>query len=302
MKYESKVFVSDNVSKLSAEDNMQLNSNIKAQKDLINDEEVSAKTYSNLDAIKQGLEKGGVNLDKANPNMGNSAEQIAKTFLNAIKFTLNYDLPKQTNTNIKDLFLAGDYEATQLVVKNMEKLLNKSIPVEAIEHGVNHYKGHVNYHNHVRNKEFMIKMKDGNEAQIQFIKENLDDHIGVINRLKEIRSEAKVFFKNFGKNKLGEVTGAKIKENLKDLMKLPGYTLTYGIGGESGLMKTEVLKEKAKNSIQSLWEKTLEYVHDVQSIDLIKTIENNIKNFKNNFSVNKTELSDEKYLNTKLKI
>ena len=104
MKYESKVFVSDNVSKLSAEDNMQLNSNIKAQKDLINDEEVSARTYSNLDAIKQGLEKGGVNLDKANPNMGNSAEQIAKTFLNAIKFTLNYDLPKQTNTNIKDLF------------------------------------------------------------------------------------------------------------------------------------------------------------------------------------------------------
>ena len=81
MKYESKVFVSDNVSKLSAEDNIQLNSNIKAQKDLINDEEVSAKTYSNLDAIKQGLEKGGVNLDKANPNMGNSAEQIAKTFL-----------------------------------------------------------------------------------------------------------------------------------------------------------------------------------------------------------------------------
>ena len=57
MKYESKVFVSDNVSKLSGEDNMQLNSNIKAQKALINDEEVSARTYSNLDAIKQGLEK-----------------------------------------------------------------------------------------------------------------------------------------------------------------------------------------------------------------------------------------------------
>lgn len=77
---------------------------------------------------------------------------------------------------------------------------------------------------------------------------------------KEIRSEAKVFFKNFGKNKLGEVTGAKIKRNLKDLMKLPGYTLTYGIGGESGLMKSEVLKRKSKNSIQNLWEKTLEYV------------------------------------------
>lgn len=54
----------------------------------------------------------------------------------------------------------------------MEKLLNDSIPIEAIEHGVNHYKGHVNYHNHV-NKEFMIKMKDGNEAQIQFIKRKL---------------------------------------------------------------------------------------------------------------------------------
>lgn len=40
----------------------------------------------------------------------------------------------------------------------------------------------------------------------------------------------------------------------------------------------------------------------MQSIDLRKTIENNIKNFKNNFSVNKTELSDEKYLNAKLKI
>ena len=85
-------------------------------------------------------------------------------------------------------------------------------------------------------------------------------------------------------------------------MKLPEYSLTYGIGGESGLMKSEVLKEKAKNSIQSLWEKTLEYVNDVQSIDLRKTIENNIKNFKNKFSVNKTEQSDEKNLNAKLKI
>lgn len=43
-----------------------------------------------------------------------------------------------------------------------------------------------------------------------------------------------------------KLPGAKIKENLKDLMKLPGYTLTYGIGGKSGLMKSEVFKEKSK--------------------------------------------------------
>ena len=36
--------------------------------------------------------------------------------------------------------------------------------------------------------------------------------------------------------------------------------------------------------------------------NLRKTIETNVKNFKNNFSVNKNEQSDEKYLNTKLKI
>lgn len=214
--------------------NKVLQSNFQNFNNQENEEELDAEHYAALGFIKEGLKQKGVNLDKSIKNLGESPDEIAETFKNAIDYTLAH---RSQRIDLLDPGL-GEKDVRRFA-KKVAEVLRGSLTNDQVLSGINAYRDFGIYSKNSKEEREFIRNKLSREEEITYVSEFIDKHISIMDRIKAFKSEVKTYFSKFGKD---EDNKFSMGEALVDTIGVFGLAASGAVkivGGESGKMRVD---------------------------------------------------------------